>query len=168
MIKIISKLILILILLIQFSGIDSFIPSSEGQEVLNIEDCFSPFTLPADLGRIEASWISPTASKVIYHIQDAHCNYFAQKKIAHIISYLNREYGINTVNLEGGSGLYDHSLFKNISSEKIREKVSDYFVMQGILSGAEYYAVNNEWKVNLWGIEDVALYKKNLDISHIY
>ena len=72
MIKIISNLIVILVLSIQFSGIDLLLPSSEAQEVLNTEMPISAFTLPADLGRIDESWISPTSSKVIFHIQDAH------------------------------------------------------------------------------------------------
>jgi hypothetical protein len=84
-------------------------------------------------------------------------------KIAEILEYLSKEYGINTVNLEGGSKDYDLSVFTKISDARDRDRVSDHFVSEGMVSGAEYFAINNPDKVNLWGIEDPALYKKNLD-----
>ena len=54
------------------------------------------FNLPAYLGRVKDSW-SPCpdrftihdARSTILHIQDAHCNYAAQRKIADIIEYLD-------------------------------------------------------------------------------
>ncbi|MFN3077713.1 MAG: hypothetical protein ABT940_12715, partial [Alphaproteobacteria bacterium] len=37
-------------------------------------------------------------------------------------------------------------------------------VKEGLVNGAEYYAVNNPGKVNLWGVEDEGLYLKNLKV----
>ena len=79
------------------------------------------FSLPEYLGRVKDSW-SPNSftlrrglpsnkglaqgeslPSVVIHIQDAHCNYYAQHKIAEIITYLNDKYGADTINLEGGA-----------------------------------------------------------------
>ncbi|MCX5679107.1 MAG: hypothetical protein NTZ95_00270, partial [Candidatus Omnitrophica bacterium] len=144
------------------------------------------FKLPDSLGTIKDSW-SPDASTLrrsqrlnssfaqgeygsphnatVIHIQDAHCNYNAQTKIAEIVEYLNKEYGIETINLEGGAGEYDLSPFTDIKDKALRRKASDYFVKEGLVNGAEYFAVNNPEKVTLWGIEDPKLYVDNL---HIY
>ncbi|MBD3425871.1 MAG: protein kinase [Candidatus Omnitrophica bacterium] len=121
------------------------------------------FTIPGHLG--EVRYMSKGASKrFIVHIQDAHCNVFAQRKVADLIDYLNKEHGITAVNLEGGSGEYDLDVFTTISGKAIRREVADYFVKKGEINGAEYYAINNPGKVLLWGIEDKDLYLKNLQV----
>ncbi|HNX90341.1 MAG TPA: hypothetical protein PKG81_00595 [Candidatus Omnitrophota bacterium] len=102
--------------------------------------------------------------KIIIHIQDAHCNYACQKKVSEIISYLSKEYGIDTVNLEGGEGAYNTEVFTDISDRSVRERTSDFFLREGVLNGAEYFAVNNPDKISLWGVENTGLYLENLDI----
>jgi len=121
------------------------------------------FSLPEDLGQIKDAWQS-SSGRTIVHIQDAHCNYEAQHKIAEIIEYLNKNYGINVVDLEGGAGSYDLSVFTGISDKPEREKASDHFVKEGMVSGAEYAAINNPEKLSLWGVEDADLYLDNLYI----
>lgn len=127
------------------------------------------FALPAYLGHIKDSWqpsndktIQPFNHPTIIHIQDAHCNYAAQHKIAEIIGYLEKEYDVSVINLEGGARDYDLSIFTNISDRTVREKVADNFVREGLVSGAEYFAINNPEKVTLWGVEDPKLYIENL------
>ncbi len=128
----------------------------------------SAIDIPRDLGTVIDRW-SPAAiardTRTIIHIQDAHCNYAAQKKISDILSYLNSAYRIQAINLEGGEGAYDLSPFTNIADTESRGKVADLFVREGLVNGAEYFAVNNPDKVKLWGIEDGGLYLDNL---HVY
>lgn len=121
------------------------------------------FTIPAHLGEVKYS-SKGTADKMIIHIQDAHCNYFAQNKISDIIEYLNTEYGVDVINLEGGSGEYDLSVFTSITGDEIRREVAEYFVRKGEVNGAEFFAINNAEKVTLWGIEDKDLYLENLKV----
>ncbi|MFC1807768.1 hypothetical protein ACFL0T_05320 [Candidatus Omnitrophota bacterium] len=121
------------------------------------------FTLPQALGRIKDTH-KTTSDKVVIHIQDAHCNYYAQHKINDIIEHLNQKYDINRLNLEGGSGDYNLSVFTKIKNTDIRRQVTDYFVKEGLVSGAEYYAINNPQNVKLWGVEDVKLYMEGLGI----
>ncbi len=121
------------------------------------------FTLPTHLGEVRFSH-KGNSNRIVIHIQDAHCNYFAQTKISDIIDYLNKEYGIHMLNVEGGAGGYDLSAFTKISGEEIRREVSEYFVKRGEVNGAELYAINNPEAVELWGIEDKDLYLKNLKV----
>lgn len=124
------------------------------------------FTLPACLGTIRDRHDSGSG-KVIVHIQDAHCNYAAQKQIKKIIEFIDNKYGVDVINLEGGAGEYDLSLFTDIASPEIRQKVVDHFVMDGLVSGAEDFGINNAGSVILWGVEDVDLYKDNLNSYRI-
>ena len=123
----------------------------------------STFTLPVHLGEVRYSY-KGDPDRIVIHIQDAHCNYFAQKKIAEIIDYLKREYGIDVVNLEGGAGDYNLKVFTNISGNEIRYEVADYFVKKGEINGAELYAITNPGSVDLWGVEDKELYRSNLKV----
>ncbi|MDD5439378.1 MAG: M50 family metallopeptidase [Candidatus Omnitrophica bacterium] len=121
------------------------------------------FSLPEQLGRIKDSWQSSESSTII-HIQDAHCNYAAQHKIAEIAGYLNKEYGIKVINIEGGAREYDLKVFTDISDALVRARTADFFVKQGQINGAEFFAATNPEKAVLWGIEDENLYLDNLAI----
>ncbi|MFH1395049.1 MAG: hypothetical protein ABIH09_02720, partial [Candidatus Omnitrophota bacterium] len=121
------------------------------------------FSIPAHLGEILYSY-QGESNKFVIHLQDAHCNYFAQHKIADILDYLNKEYGLSIVNLEGGVKEYDLRAFTSITGKDIRREVADYFVKKGEINGAEFYAINNPEKVTLWGVEDKDLYLKNLQV----
>ncbi|MBN1353305.1 MAG: hypothetical protein JW994_01365, partial [Candidatus Omnitrophica bacterium] len=124
------------------------------------------FNLPSYFGHINYAWTSsdPGLEEVVVHIQDAHCNYYAQHKISEIIEYLNKEYGARIVNLEGGKGNYNLSIFTDIEDSTIRNKVADYFVKEGIVNGAEYFAINNPKDIRLWGVEETDLYLENFKI----
>jgi predicted unusual protein kinase regulating ubiquinone biosynthesis (AarF/ABC1/UbiB family) len=121
------------------------------------------FSLPAFLGMINDQHNAGEGSKTVIHIQDAHCNHACQIRISEIIDHLAGEYGIRAVNLEGGAGEYDLSIFTRIQDPEIRQKVADYFVKEGLVNGAEFFAINNPEKVDLWGVEDVDLYLANLN-----
>ncbi len=121
------------------------------------------FTLPVYLGRVTIR-TKGDGHTIILHIQDAHCNYAAQHVIAKIIDYLTRHYAISAINLEGGAKDYDLGMFTRIQDRKIREVVADDFLKEGLVSGAEYFAINNPGKVSLWGVEDAELYLENLNI----
>ncbi|MGB3082668.1 MAG: hypothetical protein WBB86_06760, partial [Candidatus Omnitrophota bacterium] len=124
------------------------------------------FMLPEHLGTVNEKFPASPAPKkpgqIAILIQDAHCNYAAQKKIAEIIEYFSDLYGVRALNLEGGKGRYDLSIFTDIRNRKLRKEVSGYFVMEGLVSGAEYFTINNPESVDLWGIEDAPLYLDNL------
>ncbi|MDD5422907.1 MAG: hypothetical protein PHT32_05760, partial [Candidatus Omnitrophica bacterium] len=126
----------------------------------------SPMTVDAisilpSLGSISDSYRG-TNGKTVIHIQDAHCNYSCQHSIDGLMDYLNKEYKVSTALLEGGAGKYDLSLFTDINDSSLRHKVSDYFVKEGRLNGAEFFAINNPGRITLRGLEDPTLYRENL------
>ena len=125
------------------------------------------FSIPAHLGEIQYSF-KGDSEKTVVHIQDAHCNSYAQHKISDLIDYLNKEYGISVINLEGGVGDYDLKAFTSITGREIRREVADYFVKKGEVSGAEFYAINNPDMVKLWGVENKELYLANLKVYRVY
>ncbi|MCM8790484.1 MAG: TIM barrel protein [Candidatus Omnitrophica bacterium] len=126
------------------------------------------FALPHELGTIRDAWCPPDQKAgswpAVIHIQDAHCNYGAQLAISRIIEYLNSEYRISVINLEGGAGPYDLSPFTLMDDRRIRQSVADSFMRDGLLNGAEFFAINNPDKVKLWGVEDAKLYVNNLNV----
>ena len=132
-------------------------PSSELAESINAID---KFKLPASLGVIN-DYFDSGNPKTIIHIQDAHCNYDAQLKISQILEYLTTKLNIDIINLEGGEGEYDFSVFNVLDNSDKKEKVLDILLKEGVVSGAEYFAIKNPDKVSVFGIEDTDFYKKN-------
>lgn len=119
-------------------------------------------SVPLRFGEI-TEVIKGSNGKTIIHIQDAHCDYGAQMSIDGIINYLTGTYNnVRLVSLEGGKGGYDLSMLTGIENVDTRKKVADYFVKDGVVSGPEYFAINNPGKVELFGIEDEILYRENL------
>ncbi|MCX5713224.1 MAG: hypothetical protein NT033_00080, partial [Candidatus Omnitrophica bacterium] len=97
---------------------------------------------PPSLGEIISS-SKGTNDKTVIHIRDAHCDYSAQNSISGLIGHFRDKYGINLVALEGGAGNYDLSVFTDIKDANVRERTADYFVKNGEVNGAEFYAINN-------------------------
>ncbi|MCX5666185.1 MAG: methyltransferase [Candidatus Omnitrophica bacterium] len=121
----------------------------------------SSIKLPASIGEVIDS-SKGNIGKTIIHIRDAHCDYSAQNSISGLVNYFRDKHGIKLVALEGGAGDYDLSVFTDIKDVSLREKTADYFVKQGEVNGAEFYAINNPAKVMLYGVEDPGLYTENL------
>ena len=120
------------------------------------------FSVPYKFGEIKERFHGDNGKTVI-HIQDAHCNYTAQRSIEEIIRYLTDSYGIYLISLEGGKGKYDLSSFTRISDPLVRKDVSDYFLREGRVSGAEDFAINSPFSAELFGVEDTELYFGNLN-----
>jgi len=121
------------------------------------------FTVPEHLGEVRFSY-KGNSDKVIVHIQDAHCNIAAQHKVADLIDYINKEYGVELINLEGGAGKYDLETFTSVTGRDIRRELAEYFMKKGQLNGAEFYAINNPDRSDLWGVENKELYLANLKV----
>lgn len=121
------------------------------------------FDMPQDIGYVQDTYIG-TSERVVVYIQDAHCDYYAQKAVSRIVKHLKLKYGVSLLCLEGGAGEYDLSPFTDIREEELRAKVGDFFMAQGMMTGAEYAASMAPGSYALWGVEDVELYKRNLKV----
>ncbi len=126
------------------------IPSQFG----NIKDTFEPQLKPQDTG------------KTIIHLQDAHCNYEAQKNMAQLLDYLVKEYNLKLIMVEGGSGDVNLSFLRNYADKKARQEVADKYLKLCKISGEEYLDIVSDYQLELYGIEDEALYEAHLDAFH--
>ncbi|MDD5439212.1 MAG: hypothetical protein PHS37_03405 [Candidatus Omnitrophica bacterium] len=120
--------------------------------------------LPLSLGYIREFHKADGDKPVIVYIQDAHCNYSCQKNIQAIIGFFNEKYGVDLAALEGGAGNYNFSIFTSIPDLDVREKVVDYFVREGRITGVELFAIMNPDKIAVKGLEKPDLYEKNLSV----
>ncbi len=119
--------------------------------------------IPGRLGFIDDEYTGSSGMK-IFHIKDAHCNYDAQRSIYALIGWIAEKYGVDLVSLEGGKGRYDLSLLENIESPALKQSITDEYLRDGKITGAELYRVYNPEKIRLSGIEDEYLYEENLEI----
>ncbi|MDD5084744.1 MAG: hypothetical protein PHE61_01730, partial [Candidatus Omnitrophica bacterium] len=116
--------------------------------------------LPAEIGSVLEQHKGANG-KIIFHIQDAHANYEAQKHIAGIIQYINKTYATDLIALEGTAGEINPYFLSTFPVQSAREKVADYFLKEAKITGPEYLAIAKGVPVKLVGIEDSKLYEEN-------
>jgi len=122
--------------------------------------------LPEQLGTVSRGFQG--GAKTIIHIQDLHCNYEVQTHIAGIIEYLAQHHSLQLVGEEGAFDAVHVSPLKNSPDSQARQEVGDYFVRQGKLSGAEFYALTGQCPIRLEGIETPTLYQRNLEQIRVF
>lgn len=124
------------------------------------------FNIPPQLGIVKESFqaggTEQNAGRAIIHIQDAHCNYEAQKNMAGILEYLVKEQNLKLIMIEGGSGNVSLSFLRGYADEKARLEVADKYLKEGKISGEEYLDIISDYPLELYGIEDEALYDAHL------
>lgn len=100
----------------------------------------------------------------VVHIQDVHAQYEAQKNIASAIDVLSvtHETPRLLVGLEGAQGAFFLDAFRTFPDKETLVDVSDAFLKKNILTGAEYAALVAAHGVDLWGVEDRALYGRHV------
>lgn len=121
----------------------------------------SRLVIPQELGHV--SHIQPAAhltrtTKTLILIQDAHVNYEAQQHLAGILDRLAAEYGIRLVLVEGGYGDLSLSSLRGLGGPAARKRVADRYLQSGLISGEEYLQLVSDRDLQLWGVEDPALY----------
>jgi hypothetical protein len=123
--------------------------------------------IPSQIGSIkeifENNNLGPASTPTIIQIQDAHCNYEAQRNLATILEYLIKEKDVKLVLVEGGSGNVTLSFLRAYAEKKDRELIADKYLRSGKISGEEYLDIVSDYNFELYGIEDPALYESNLD-----
>jgi hypothetical protein len=143
------------------TGLLLYIPFSFANTVI------ADLNIPSQIGNIkeifENQSLSPEARKFIIQIQDAHCNYEAQKNLVQILEYLVKEKDLSLVLVEGGSGDVSLSFLRGYSDKKTREEVAEQYLRMGKISGEEYLDIVSDYDLQLYGIEDEELYNKNLE-----
>ena len=138
---------------LQAFGAQTFSPS----EVKTV----SPFQLniPSDLGSIEN--LSSGPGPTLIHIQTAHGNYEAQKKIQSILELLNKQYGFKWLFLEGSAFKLDPDRLKFFPDEMdLTLKIADDLTREALVKGAELFLLQNQ-ETKAYGIEELKTYVDN-------
>ncbi|MBP9866167.1 MAG: hypothetical protein KBC91_07180, partial [Candidatus Omnitrophica bacterium] len=120
----------------------------------------SQFLIPENLGQVKRSF-QGKRQKTIIHIQDAHANEEAQYNIARMIEYFAAEHGLQWVGVEGAQGELYTQLLSFFPDQEVRRSVSDYYLKQARMGGAEYAAIVTRPDLKLFGVEKDSLYEKN-------
>ncbi|MFH1459539.1 MAG: hypothetical protein ABIG64_04110 [Candidatus Omnitrophota bacterium] len=119
------------------------------------------FKIPDSWGIIKDAYNSGS-EKLIINIQDAHCDFQAQQNISKILDRLAANYQLKLVTMEGASGKVSNPILEKIPYKKAKENTALYLVKEGKLTGAEYLAINSDYGLELYGVEDLSLYLNNL------
>ncbi|MCP4482838.1 MAG: hypothetical protein GY817_08910 [bacterium] len=99
--------------------------------------------------------------KKIYIINDLHCNYEVQNKIAGILDFLSEKYVDRLlIGVEGNSGLLNQTRLKMFSDGEVKARVLKELLAAGVISGWEKHASNTN-KSLIFGVEDQKLYQAN-------
>ncbi|GEM_PF-6586208 len=132
------------------------------------------FQIPSDLGEITSLSIPQSGAsepnKLFIHIQDAHANEVAQRKIVSILEYLHENYGINTFGFEGAQGSLDPQVLQISPNQKTNMKIADYLLKKGELTGGEFFtlktagAADRPRELVASGIEDGKIYSRDLKL----
>lgn len=130
--------------------------------------------IPVSFGTVHERYLSPSLTRLstspssfLIHIQDAHSSVEAQKNIKNILNYAHERYGVDLVLVEGAIGKLDPSLLNYFPEKELNEKTVQLLSEKGILGGPELFLFDQmqkgNSKVKAYGVEDLKLYKKNLE-----
>ncbi len=119
---------------------------------------------PADIPGQYGEHVTATCSegnRLVYHIQDAHCQPEAQYNIANIIEHLLSTYGEAVVALEGAAGSITADNFRAFPDKQALRDVSKHFLQNGTISGSEYLYITRKKPFLFIGAEDESAYLRN-------
>ncbi len=146
-------------LILSSSGIGGFAAPTP---VNSVYPTYVENVVPFNLGKVTNSTDFST-SKVIVQIQDLHGDYQTQKNIASILSYLDKNYGISNIYVEGApQGKLSTKWLADISDNSTKKAFIEAMMSVGELSGAEYFSVTEGKTDILKGAENFSAYSANL------
>lgn len=100
---------------------------------------------------------------IVVFIQDMHSNPEVQKSIYKTIDFFDKKYGINKILIEGAP--YE-KLNTNIltSLKNENNKISEYLLNKGMLTGTEYFLIKSNSDVPIYGLENWETYINNVQL----
>lgn len=121
------------------------------------------FDIPHDIASTQEA-VMNGGKETIIQIQDAHASLSAQYSIAALLDKLVTDYDLSLVAIEGSAGYIDTSLLKSFPDEKVRKDTAAFLMREGRMSAGEFFAITSDKDdITLYGIEDDALYKENVE-----
>ncbi len=117
--------------------------------------------IPQELGKLEHFKMGQ--GPAIFHIQTAHGHYQAQQQIRSLLHYLDKNYGVKTVLVEGSAFKLEPQILNFFPKDKkLTMKVNDVLTKHALVKGAELYLLEAKG-ANAFGIEKVEAYRANRD-----
>ncbi|MFN0117736.1 MAG: hypothetical protein ACKVQC_05505, partial [Elusimicrobiota bacterium] len=101
-------------------------------------------------------------SPLVICIQDVHGHSEAQKNIAQMVLSVLARHPKAVIGLEGASGRIPIESFRK-STQEINQEIGSFFLNTGLITGAEYAGFSASIVPHLVGIENEALYLKNVE-----
>lgn len=130
----------------------------------------SEFSIPQDLGRIKSIYDAhgePGArfAPTIIHIEDAHAQLDAQKKIESLLNFLKTK-NVETIFLEGApKGEVSKNLLRFFKDDSLNQKISTKLLEKAYVSGPGNFLLkhHDKKKVRAFGVENQKLYREHLE-----
>jgi len=121
-------------------------------------------SLISPFGQVDEAKIPAGARRVVVHVQDVHDVYEAQKNIAAILENIaaSPAAGRLVVGVEGASGPLALDAYRRLTRADVAARVADAMVKEGLFSGPEYFGVATKTPALLWGVEEPASYRANV------
>lgn len=140
-----------------FSASRVSVPAPQG--ILNLPQILR--SVPASAAEIRKIHRSQNpAAPFIVLIQDAHEIESAQKNVARVLEALPT--GI-LIGVEGSSGNYDLARYRALPDSESRRETWEFLLNKGFINGPEFFALSAPAEAKLWGVEDEALYLRNIN-----
>ena len=156
--KIISFIVTVCFVLSSFNNV---LFASTNYEENKTSNSFAESLLPKNLGNVSFSNIKDSKNIVI-NIQDLHANPQVQKNINAILKHLSDNNNIKSIYLEGASGKVDISWLKNLDT-KDKTEISNTLLNIGMLTGTEFFSINDTHNIPLYGLEDKIIHQDNIN-----
>jgi len=121
-----------------------------------------PVEIPGKIGKINRTFHGQ--DRLVIHIEDLHCNYEIQSNIAKIIDHLARWHSLRLVTMEGADKPVNVAKLSSFPIEAVKKEVGEYFIKQGKISGAEFYAAAGRYPIDLEGIENPEHYRQGREL----
>ena len=138
-------------------------PVSGASQNLNRLNFVDQINIPENLGSIQE--VHRGGERAVVYVQDAHAQLHAQKNIYQILDHLKKEYGVDTVFMEGApAGKISPDLLQFFKDPQLNQKVAEHLLEDGAIGGPELYLLNSKGAVQAFGTETLKLYHENLDI----
>ncbi|MBV9080663.1 MAG: hypothetical protein JO102_06050, partial [Elusimicrobia bacterium] len=113
-------------------------------------------------GTVRSSASPSPSRRTVVHILDVHANEEAQRNIASALAGLSSANRVGFVGLEGAFADVDTAALRNYPDKKAVERVMDYLLRTGRVSGPAY-AASVDAIPPLSGVDDEAWYDRNVD-----
>lgn len=154
-----------LAVLINFPGVTYAAPSinlSASEPAAEFEKInLLKVSIPKAIGNVQEKF-EGRSEKTVFIIQDAHEIPDAQRSIQKLIDFLQKQYGVRLVALEGAASDLDAQIFKSFPDQNLLKKVFDQYFDEGELAGGTAAALFNTTPSIYHGIEDWGLYEEGL------